>query len=109
MTKLFKVTFLFALLFIYVSCDDNDDDMITSDLNLNINGLENLGDDYVYEGWIIVGGKAITTGTFSVNDNGALSKTSFSVSDDELMGATTFVLTIEPKVGDDRLPVMSIF
>lgn len=105
MTKLFNFLVLIGALVIFASCnDDDDDDFRVSDLVLNINGLENLGSDYVYEGWIIVNGKAITTGVFTVNDQGVLSKTSFTIQEDKLDAASTFVLTIEPAVGDDPSP-----
>jgi hypothetical protein len=87
-----------------VSCNDDDDGPKTKDLMLNIVGLENLGPDYVYEGWIIVSGSALTTGRFTVNDNGNLSQSSFSLNRDDLDAANTFVLTIEPANGDDPAP-----
>jgi len=104
MTKLIRILVLFTLMFSFVSCDDDNDDTFTSDLVLDIVGLENLGSDYVYEGWIIVKGKAITTGVFSVNDNGDLSQNSFKLDGEKLESATSFVLTIEPKIGDDPSP-----
>ena len=65
-------------------------------LTLNINGLEDLGADALYEGWIIVSGSPVSTGTFSVDANGNLSKTEFELDANELSAATAFVLTIEP-------------
>jgi len=65
-------------------------------VTLNINGLEDLGANYQYEGWLIVGGMPVTTGTFTVDANGMLSQTIFSVNSSDLIDATTFVLTIEP-------------
>ncbi len=75
-----------------------------SDLNLDISGLENLGDDYMYEGWVIVDGSPVTTGVFSVDDSGALSATTFSVVTTDLAAATSFVLSIEPTVDPDPAP-----
>ncbi|APD07607.1 hypothetical protein UJ101_02104 [Flavobacteriaceae bacterium UJ101] len=97
---------LVALGLMATSCSDDDDAVATTTENLvlNISGLENLGTDYVYEGWIIVDGAAQTTGTFTVDDNGALSQTSFTLDKTALDAATTFVLTIEPAVGDDPAP-----
>ena len=83
---------------------NDDDEQTTKDLTLNISGLENLGSDFVYEGWIIVDGSPITTGRFSVNDTGNLSKTNFNLDISALEAASTFVLTIEPAVGDDPAP-----
>ena len=104
MKKLLTILFLVTT-FITFSCSDNGDDEPTSkDLMLNINGLENLGSDYVYEGWIIVSGAPKSTGRFTVNDSGDLSQTSFSLNKDDLAAATTFILTIEPASGDDPAP-----
>lgn len=89
----------------FVACNDDDDNTPkTSSLSLNVNGLENLGTDYVYEGWIIVGGAPVSTGTFNVNDSGELSESSFVVDSDMLSAATTFVLTIEPANDPDPAP-----
>lgn len=103
MTKLFKILALFVVAFSVTFCSD-DDEPTTKNLTLSISGLENLGDDYEYEGWIIVNGAPITTGKFTVNDNGVLSQTSFNLDIEELDAASTFVLTIEPVVGDLASP-----
>lgn len=83
------------------SCCNNDDDassiLTTSPLNININGFENLGNDYVYEGWLIVNGSPISVGTFTVNDNQKLSKTTFEVNSSLLHAATDYVVSVEPK------------
>ncbi|MCZ6702270.1 MAG: T9SS type A sorting domain-containing protein [Ignavibacteria bacterium] len=73
-------------------------------VTLNINGLEDLGVNYQYEGWLIVAGMPVTTGTFTVDANGMLSQTVFGVNISDLINATTFVLTIEPIPDPDPLP-----
>lgn len=94
-----------ALGFFAVSCSNDDDAAVAlSNLNVNLNGLENLGSDFVYEGWIIVNGSPVSTGTFTVNDSGTLSRTSFAINSDQLAAATTFVLSIEPAVDPDPAP-----
>ena len=103
MTRILKILAIFLLAFTVSFCSD-DDEPTTKDLKLNITGLENLGSDYVYEGWIIVDGSPITTGRFSVNDTGGLSQTNFNLDISALEAASTFVLTIEPAVGDDPAP-----
>ena len=98
-------TILSMMLFIS-SCgeDDNDVTPSTSSLSVTINGLENLGSEFVYEGWVIVDGSPISTGVFTVNDNGVLSATAFDVNTQELEAATKFVLTIEPAIDPDPMP-----
>jgi len=94
-----------ALGFFAISCSSDDDAAVaTSSLNVNLSGLENLGADFVYEGWIIVDGNPVSTGTFTVNDSGALSRSAFTVNSDQLAAATKFVLSIEPTVDPDPAP-----
>lgn len=94
---------MFALLITSTySCKDDDSSETTFDLN--INGLEDLGADYRYEGWLIVDGSPVTTGLFTVDGTGALSSTSFTVNEDDLAEATKFVLTIEPFPDSDPAP-----
>jgi hypothetical protein len=99
---LYFLMFFFGLTAI-ISCssDDNDD---TKSLTLNITGLEDLGSDFIYENWIIVDGTPVSTGTFSVNTSGELSKTSFSANTNQLASATAYVLTIEPNPDNDVAP-----
>lgn len=93
---------LFAIAF--TACKDDDDTPSTEQLQLNLSGLEDLGDNFTYEGWIIVDGSPVTTGTFEVDANGTMSKTSFEVDAEQLESATTFVLTIEPSPDNDPAP-----
>jgi len=90
---IFTLLALLAFSFSFLSCGDDEEDQ---DLSLSISGLENLGSDYQYEGWIIVDGSPVSTGVFSVNDAGNLSSSSFEVEKEDLDAATKFVLTIEP-------------
>ncbi len=86
------------------SCGDDDNAPEDKTLNINISGLEDLGADYMYEGWLIVDGSPISTGLFSVDANGALSKTAFDVAGDDLDAATKFVVSIEPTQDSDPAP-----
>lgn len=87
------------------SCDDNSDNEATSkNLTLNFSGLEDLGSNYKYEGWIMVNGKPVTTGVFTVNSNGVQSQTSFPISTANLEAASKFILTIEPYPDSDPNP-----
>ena len=84
---------LLSLGILTTSCSNDDDNgPSTSTLNIDLNGLEDLGSDFVYEGWIIVNGAPVSTGTFT-----SISfPQSFTVDATELAAATTFVLSIEP-------------
>jgi hypothetical protein len=90
------------------STDDDDDAQTpsssTAKLSLAINGLEDLGDQYRYEGWIIVDGAAISAGLFDVDANGDLSETSFNLAASDLSAASAYVLTIEPSPDPDPAP-----
>lgn len=101
--KMIKNTILamLAVGFLATSCDSDDDDApATADLTINLDGLEALGSDYVYEGWIIVDGSPVSTGTFT----SVTFPQSFTVDADQLASATTFVLSIEPAVDSDPAP-----
>ncbi len=92
--NLFLSLFLFsAFSFVYAQ-----------NLSLNISGLEDLGANYNYEGWIIVSGAPVSTGTFTVDGSGNMSQTNFTVNSTDLQNATAFVLTIEPNPDSDPLP-----
>ena len=86
-----------------VSCSNDDDatpQIETSGLTLNLTGLEALGDDFVYEGWVIVDGAPVSTGRFS----DVTFPQTFQVLSTQLAAATTFVLSIEPTVDPDPAP-----
>lgn len=96
-----KMIFAFSALAMFAtSCSKSDDGQTTARLTLNLDGLEELGDDFVYEGWIIVDGSPISTGTFS----SIVFPQSFNVDADQLDEATTFVLSIEPAIDPDPAP-----
>ncbi|MEM8857258.1 MAG: hypothetical protein AAGD96_03000 [Chloroflexota bacterium] len=70
-------------------------------INWQLTGLEDLGADYVYEGWLIDNGNAISAGRFSVNEAGEPSIAEFEAQVSAEENVSTFVLTIEPAEGDD--------
>lgn len=88
--------------FAIVSC--NPEESTTKNLTLDFDNLESLGTDYQYEGWIMVDGSPVTTGTFTLNDNGEMSQSSFELDVDQLDNATAFILTIEPSPDPDPSP-----
>ncbi len=106
MTK--GIFYMIALVFtmgVFSSCsEDETNETNNASFDLNISGLEDLGSDYAYEGWVIVDGAPVSTGLFDVDTDGHLSQTSFSIDADALQDATTFVLTIEPSPDNDPAP-----
>lgn len=90
-----SLTLLLILTTVFIGCK-KDNENVDAKLNLNILGLEDLGNSAMYEGWIMVDGSPMTTGTFTVDGSGNLNETSFTVNSDDLASATAFILTIEP-------------
>ncbi len=98
---------LLALPLFLASCNDDEatpNPTPTGEITLNLTNIDDLGDDYVYEGWIIVDGNPVTTGTFTADADQNLSETTFSVDATQLEAATAFVLSIEPTVDTDPAP-----
>ena len=90
-----------------VSCSvDDDPPVVITDktLTLNINELEDVGENFIYENWLIVNGSPVSAGTFSVNTEGVLSKTLFTIPSTVLDNATQYVLTVEPDQDTDPTP-----
>ena len=77
---------------------------LSQTVTLDITGLQDLGSNFQYEGWIIVNGSPVSTGTFTVDGSGNLSQTVFPVDHTDLINATAFVLTIEPNPDPDPMP-----
>jgi len=105
--KNIKLLGAIAIGLLIASCGNDDDATVApvnSTLNMNLSGLENLGADYKYEGWIIVNGAPVSTGVFTVNDSGVASQTAFSVNTVQLAAATKFVVSIEPTIDTDVAP-----
>ncbi|GAA4897314.1 hypothetical protein GCM10023311_22640 [Flaviramulus aquimarinus] len=90
-----------AIGFFASSCSNDDDNgQAIASLTLDLNGLEALGADFVYEGWIIVDGVPVSTGTFT----SVTFPQSFTVDATQLANAVRFVLSIEPAVDPDPAP-----
>ncbi len=88
------------------SCGGDDDDtpVLNTELTLTFTGLNDLGEDYRYEGWVIVDGSPVSAGTFTVDAEGTPSKTVFEVDGNDLSSASAYVLTIEPYPDNDPNP-----
>ena len=106
MRKVLMIVPIVMVLALAIGCDDDEstNQPQTGMLTLNFTGLENLGSDYVYEGWILVDGSPVTTGVFTVDDNGDLSASTFELPLADLEAATKFILTIEPSPDSDPSP-----
>ncbi len=89
---LFLALVAFGLFFTSCSNDDDNGGSSTKNITLNISGLEDLGSDYVYEGWIMVNSVPLSTGTFTDITSGQ----TFAIDTVQLNAATSFILTIEP-------------
>ena len=101
MKKILKLAYAFVLIISLAACNNNDDDTpTTGDLTVDLTGLEELGSDYVYEGWLIVNGSPVSTGTFT----SVSFPQSFTVGINDLNTATKFVLSIEPAIDPDPAP-----
>ncbi len=99
-----KLIFILLATFTLFSCDNDDSMKAVGMLNLSFTGLEPLGTDFIYEGWIMVDGKPMTTGKFNVTSAGMASPSSFDINADDLAKATAFILTIEPQPDNDPAP-----
>lgn len=90
------------------SCSSDDDTpaitpatvATTAPLTVNLSGLDDLGADFVYEGWIIVDGSPVSTGTFT----SVTFPQTYQVNIAQLAAATKFVLSIEPAIDGDPAP-----
>ena len=88
----------------HVTMLDSSAMMETAHLSLNLHGLEDLGDDAAYEGWLIVDGSPVSTGVFTVDENGLPSQSYFPTHVSSLDAIDAFVLTIEPVPDSDPSP-----
>ena len=73
----------------------------TTILSASFEGLGDLGEDYVYEGWLITPEGPITGGRFNLADGNVFD---FEVPNDIIGDISMYVLTIEPKFNDDPAP-----
>ena len=92
-----------SMVMLAMACGDSGGGA-TGSFELSFAGLEPLGDGFVYEGWILVDGAPVSTGRFSLGDDGMPVEAGLELERDEVERATAFVLTIEPAAGDDPAP-----
>ncbi len=86
--------------------NSNSENLKNDELELNLTGLENLGPNARYEGWVIIDGSPVTTGVFTVNNSGQMSQTVFELPAPvgKLKRAAMFVLTVEPYPDNSPAP-----
>jgi len=77
------------------------DRTVVLDIDAN---LPILGEDFVYEGWIVADRVPVSTGRFAVDGTGLPQENSFTLDEELAIAGNLFVLTIEPAVGDDPAP-----
>ncbi len=99
MTKRILLAATFVLGMLAVSCS-SDDGPPTSNLTLEVVGLEPLSIGATYEGWLIVEGEPVSTGKFT----STASSITFPVVAETLEKATEFVLSVEPPNDTDPAP-----
>lgn len=101
MRKFLNLVYLSMIAIFVASCNSNEENIpTTAVLTTSFQGLETLGANFVYEGWLIVDGKPVSTGTFT----SVQFPQTFVVNSDDLNKATTFVLSIEPAIDSDPAP-----
>jgi hypothetical protein len=101
MKKILKLVYVGVAIVFFASCNDNNEELTTTgNLTIDLTELEELGSDFVYEGWLIVDGSPVSTGTFT----SVIFPQSFTVEINNLNNATKFVLSIEPTIDLDPAP-----
>lgn len=110
MNTLSRIALCSAITTSLIACGGNDKNNNATDSEDNLSqltitptNLQALGADYDYEGWIIVDGSPVSTGTFDIENNQTV-PASFNLDGDMAERATTFIVTIEPEVGDVPAP-----
>lgn len=99
-TKLLYVGFLFMFALSFVSCEEEEESEMAT-LTLSVDGLPELDDLHAYEGWLTVDGSPVSTGTFTIDENGEISDNIFEAEASDLGKATVFTITIEPNPDPD--------
>mgnify|MGYP006999715503 FL=1 len=91
--KKISILAIIAIGIFFTSCTKNDEETVKM-ITQSFENLPDLGANYVYEGWLIVGNEKISTGRFT-NTEGA-NYSSGLIDIEKANAATMYVLTIEP-------------
>ena len=89
---------LFLALFFF-ACDDDPDPETRGFISMELEGLPDLGPDFVYEAWLVRPGSFNSIGTFTVNSMGEPSQDMYEVHVAELAEAGSFMISIERAPG----------
>jgi hypothetical protein len=73
-------------------------------MELSVENLAPVGPDLQYEGWIIVNEEPVSTGTFSIDENGDPDPSTFPIDGDQAAQASKAVISIEPDPDNDPAP-----
>ena len=62
-----------------ISCSNDDSPAVVAQktLTLKLNWLEDVGENFIYENWLIVDGSAVAAGTFQLIQKGHCQKLNF--------------------------------
>ncbi len=101
-SELTSNSFLCAKTNIDVWCGVTEGSSNDAKLELSFADLPVLGDDFLYEGWLITEDGPVTSGRFVVT--GDEDSHVFNIDRGLAEASAMFVLTIEPKFGDDPAP-----
>jgi len=78
-------------------------DSAESALSVNFEGLEPLGEGFVYEGWVVVDDAPVSTGRFVLDADGN-QEVVVEADYGDISGASAYILTVEPAENDDPAP-----
>jgi len=102
--SLIAISAIAMSLVLTVSCGSDDDGgappVERADFKVDFIQLDPLEGDFIYEGWLIVDGSPVSTGTF----DGTEDEYTFNTAKSDLDSATRFVVSIEPVPDTDPMP-----
>lgn len=101
--SLFSIVLLGLVQFVGAGTAGASNKFQTTVVTLTFDNLEDLGADFVYEGWAIIDGAPVSTGTFTVDAKGKLSQRNFTVAA-RPKKIDAIVVTIEPYPDPDPAP-----
>ncbi|GEM_PF-418623 len=104
--QLFKTAILGCLLAAFMTVNADADGMYRA-LSLRLTGVESLADGFLYEGWLIVDGQPVSTGTFNIDAAGNTDPPIFMIEKNMASRASAFVVSIEPADDTDPAPAQT--